>query len=42
MRATRGLLVVPRDATLDAVMRMVRFAAIQGSMVAALTRLVAP
>jgi len=42
MRATRGLLVGPRDATLDAVMRVVRFTAIQGSLVAALTRLVAP
>jgi len=42
LRATRGLLVGPRDATLDAVMRVVRFTAIQGSLVAALTRLVAP
>jgi cytochrome c oxidase subunit I+III len=42
MRATRGLLVGPRDATLDAVTRVVTFTAIQGSLVAALTRLVAP
>jgi cytochrome c oxidase subunit I+III len=42
MRATRGLLVGPRDATLDAVMRVVRFTAIQGALVATLTRVVQP
>ena len=42
MRAARGLVVSPRDATLDAVMRVVRFAAVQGVIVAGLTRLVAP
>jgi cytochrome c oxidase subunit I+III len=42
MRATRALVVSPRDATLDAVVRVVRFAAVQGIIVAGLTRIVAP
>ena len=42
MRATRALVVCPRDATLDAVLRVVQFAAVQGIAVAALTRLITP
>ncbi|MEA1073075.1 cbb3-type cytochrome c oxidase subunit I [Sphingomonas sp. LY160] len=41
-RGTRGLILAPRDATVDAIVRVLWFAVIQGALVAALTRVVAP
>ena len=41
-RGTRGLILAPRDATVDAIVRVLWFAVIQGALVAVLTRVVAP